>query len=115
MLLHGAFTAGLCYMTNPGKVRDVRPGCNVDIAAWLRSLGLEQYEPAFRDNAIDGEILRRLTAEDLKEIGVTALGHRKRLLEAIAALSEPSSPPATGAPPSPPARPPARAKPSGGS
>jgi class 3 adenylate cyclase/predicted ATPase len=58
----------------------------VDIAAWLRGLGLEQYMPGFRDNDIDGQVLRRLTSEDLREIGVTSIGHRRRLLDAIAAL-----------------------------
>jgi hypothetical protein len=38
----------------------------VDIAAWLRSLGLEQYEPAFRENDVDAGVLPRLTSEDLK-------------------------------------------------
>jgi class 3 adenylate cyclase/predicted ATPase len=64
----------------------------VDTAAWLKQLGLEQYEAAFRDNAIDFALLPDLTAEDLKEIGVTALGHRKRLLASIAAFSESNSP-----------------------
>lgn len=58
----------------------------MDIGDWLRGLGLAQYEPAFRDNAIDGTVLPNLTAEDLKEIGVAAVGHRRRLLGAIAAL-----------------------------
>jgi class 3 adenylate cyclase/predicted ATPase len=58
----------------------------MDIGGWLRDLGLEQYEPAFRDNAIDAETLRTLTAEDLRELGVAAIGHRKKLLAAIAAL-----------------------------
>ncbi|PDT39642.1 MULTISPECIES: adenylate/guanylate cyclase domain-containing protein [Sinorhizobium] len=58
----------------------------MNIATWLKSLGLEQYVPAFDDNAIDADILPRLTADDLKEIGVGALGHRKRILEAIAEL-----------------------------
>ncbi len=58
----------------------------MDIAAWLRNLGLEQYERAFRDNAIDGEVLPKLTAEDLKELGVVAVGHRRKLLDGIAAL-----------------------------
>ena len=39
----------------------------MDVAEWLRGLGLEQYAPAFRDNDIDGEVLRRLTGEDLRE------------------------------------------------
>jgi class 3 adenylate cyclase/tetratricopeptide (TPR) repeat protein len=58
----------------------------IDITAWLGKLGLEQYAPAFRDNAIDSSVLPRLTAEDLKDLGVTLVGHRRRLLEAIAAL-----------------------------
>src|SRR5215472_15289910 len=66
----------------------------MDVAAWLRGLGLEQYEPAFRDNGIDAEILPKLTAEDLKDIGVTRVGDRRKLLESIAALR-------VGAPPSP--------------
>ena len=59
---------------------------SVDIAAWLRGLGLEQYEPAFHANEIDEEVLPSLTSEDLREIGVVLIGHRRRLLNAIAAL-----------------------------
>jgi class 3 adenylate cyclase/tetratricopeptide (TPR) repeat protein len=58
----------------------------MEISAWLRSLGLEQYEAAFRDNEIDSGVLPKLTSDDLKEIGVVAMGHRRRLLDAIAAL-----------------------------
>ena len=58
----------------------------MDIAAWLRGLGLEQYEPAFRDNFVDADVLPDLTAEDLIGLGVTAIGHRRKLLAAIAAL-----------------------------
>ena len=58
----------------------------MDIEDWLRSLGLERYEAAFRENEIDDTILPRLTAEDLKELGVGPLGHRRKLLDAIAAL-----------------------------
>src|SRR6266851_3427076 len=58
----------------------------MDIAAWLQGLGLERYVPAFRDNEIDWEVLPKLTSEDLKEIGVLAIGHRRKLLDAIAAL-----------------------------
>jgi class 3 adenylate cyclase len=58
----------------------------MNVGGWLRSLGLEQYEAAFRDNAIDEKVLLRLTAEDLKELGVNALGHRRILLDTIAAL-----------------------------
>src|SRR5207237_8203408 len=60
----------------------------MNVAEWLRGLELEQYEPAFRDNDIDGEVLKRLTAEDLRELGVASIGHRRRLLDAIAALTE---------------------------
>ena len=58
----------------------------MDVAAWLRGLGLEQYAPAFRDNDVDGEVLPELTADDLISIGVTSVGHRRKLLAAIAAL-----------------------------
>jgi len=58
----------------------------MEVGRWLRSLGLEQYAPAFRDNAIDSETLITLTADDLRELGVAAIGHRKKLLAAIAAL-----------------------------
>jgi hypothetical protein len=58
----------------------------MDVLGWLRNLGLEQYEAIFRDNDIDAALLRSLTNEDLKEIGVGSLGHRRKLLEAIAVL-----------------------------
>jgi class 3 adenylate cyclase len=82
----------------------------MDVADWLGSLGLERYEAAFRDNDVDAELLPSVTADDLKEIGIASLGHRRRLLEAIAAWrieSEPagdpvrfSSAPPTGPTPS---------------
>jgi hypothetical protein len=65
----------------------------MDIAAWLRSLGLDRYEAAFRDNEINWAVLPKLTADDLKDIGVTAVGHRRMLLEAIAQLSATDAPP----------------------
>lgn len=58
----------------------------MDVGGWLRRLGLDRYEAAFRDNAIDAEVLPRLTAEDLIDLGVSSVGHRRRLLDAIAAL-----------------------------
>jgi len=54
----------------------------VDIGSWLHGLGLERYEPAFRNNAIDTEVLLALTESDLEKLGVL-LGHRKRMLRAI--------------------------------
>src|SRR3984893_14340103 len=60
----------------------------MDVAAWLRGLGLEQYAQLFRDNDIDGEILYGMTAEDLKELGISSFGHRRRLVNAITALGE---------------------------
>jgi class 3 adenylate cyclase/predicted ATPase len=60
----------------------------VDIAAWLRELGLERYEESFRENQIDARSLPHLTAEDLRELGVVTVGNRRLLLQAIAALSE---------------------------
>ena len=76
----------------------------MDIAAWLRGLGLERYEQTFRDHELDGEVLARLTADDLKAAGTAAVGHRRRLLDAIAALTPgdgtadiPAAPPASRA------------------
>ena len=59
----------------------------MDVGGWLRSLGLGQYEANFRDNKIDADVLPQLTADDLKDIGVSAVGDRRRLLAAIAPLS----------------------------
>ena len=58
----------------------------MDIAAWLNRLGLEQYEPGFRANRIEADVLPSPTAEDLKDLGVSLVGDRRRLLDAIAAL-----------------------------
>ena len=58
----------------------------MDVVVWLRSFGLGKYEAAFRENEIDETVLPSLTHETLKELGVTAVGHRLKLLDAIAAL-----------------------------
>src|SRR4051812_22032814 len=58
----------------------------MDVAAWLRALGLDQYEAAFRENGVSEKDLPHLTAEDLEGLGVIAIGHRRRLLVAIAKL-----------------------------
>ena len=63
----------------------------MDIVLWLRSLGLGKYEAAFRENEIDETVLPSLTEEHLKQLGVTALGHRVKLLDAIAALRSDAS------------------------
>jgi class 3 adenylate cyclase len=63
----------------------------VDVVIWLRSLGLERYEATFRENDVSGDDLCHLTAEDLDGLGVTAIGHRRRLLVAIAKLNEQST------------------------
>jgi hypothetical protein len=57
----------------------------LDIAGWLHALGLERYQQVFRDNDIDGEVLADLDDADLERLGVS-LGHRKKLLKAIAAF-----------------------------
>ena len=73
----------------------------MDVVVWLRSLGLGKYEAVFRENEIDETVLPSLTEEHLKQLGVTALGHRVKLLDAIAALrteasgTEPPVDPAT--------------------
>ena len=56
-------------------------GAVMDMVVWLRSLGLGQYEAAFRENEITENVLPNLTAEDLKELGVASLGHRLKLLD----------------------------------
>src|SRR3954453_9501856 len=63
----------------------------MDVAAWLRALGLDQYEAAFRANDVDAEVLPTLTADDLKELGITSIGHRRRILGAIAKLQDDST------------------------
>ena len=57
-----------------------------DIGDWLRGLGLDQYEASFRQNAVTKSVLPKLTQEDLKEIGVGPVGHRRIILDAVAAL-----------------------------
>src|SRR5271167_3256651 len=65
----------------------------MDVGGWLRRLGLEQYEASFRENKIDDTVLPRLTAEDLKDLGVGFVGHRRKLLDAVAALCAEASAP----------------------
>src|SRR6201993_4868885 len=67
--------------------REERRNDTMDIGGWLRELGLERYEQAFRDNEIDLRVLPELTADDLKALGVAAIGHRRLLLKAIADLA----------------------------
>ena len=72
----------------------------MDLVVWLRNLGLERGP--FRENEVDETVLPKLTAEDLKDLGVTAVGHRRKLLEAIADLrSQTKLEPATSEPPPP--------------
>ena len=61
----------------------------MDVGNWLRSLGLGEYEASFKENRIDAEVLSRLTAEDLKELGVIAVGDRRKILTAIGDMSRP--------------------------
>ncbi|MCC8939338.1 AAA family ATPase [Bradyrhizobium sp. Arg68] len=73
----------------------------MDVAAWLRGLGLGQYEQSFHENNVDAEVLADLTAEDLIGLGVSSIGHRRKLLAAIAGLrvgSVPATTPPTTAP-----------------
>ena len=69
----------------------------MDVGSWLRSLGLGQYEATFRESEIDAEVLPDLTEGDLDKLGVP-LGHRKRLLKAIAALGATEPPPSRRVP-----------------
>ena len=74
----------MCAATDCGRAA-------MDIVVWLRSLGLGKYEAAFRENEIDETVLPNLTAEDLKDLGVGVVGHRRKLLDAIAALRNDAS------------------------
>ncbi len=76
----------------------------MDVAGWLRDLGLERYEATFRENDVGVDLLPNLTADDLKDLGITLVGHRRRLLEAIAALRIEDAP--AGHPARSPTRPP---------
>jgi class 3 adenylate cyclase/tetratricopeptide (TPR) repeat protein len=68
----------------------------MDVRHWLRNLGLDRYEPAFRENRVDGDVLPELTADDLRDLGVVLVGDRRKLLGAITALrAEATSPAAT--------------------
>jgi class 3 adenylate cyclase/predicted ATPase len=58
------------------------------VADWLKCLGLEQYEPAFRAHDVDALLLPNLTSADLNELGIGVVGHRRKLLDAIAALRD---------------------------
>ena len=73
----------------------------MDVGAWLRDQGLGQYEAAFCQHHIDSKVLRDLTAEDLISLGVTSVGHRRRLLASIAGLGTETGQPHTAVPASP--------------
>jgi class 3 adenylate cyclase len=73
------------YAFNKPIIDPCRSDTIMDVGTWLRALGLGQYETTFRDSEIDAEVLPDLTEGDLNQLGVP-LGHRKRLLKAIAAL-----------------------------
>ena len=66
-----------------GSCSEANQGTAMDVGGWLRALGLEQYEAAFRENEISEKVLPNLTAEDLKDLGVGLFGHRRMLLDAI--------------------------------
>src|SRR5829696_8376025 len=67
-----------------------------DVSDWLTELGLSQYVQLFAENHVDGQLLRTITGEDLREIGVTSFGHRKTILQAIARLG--GTPPGSASP-----------------
>jgi hypothetical protein len=72
--------------------REASGGATMDVGDWLRKLGLEHHEAAFRENRIDDTVLPRLTAEDLKELGVGLVGDRRKLLDAITVLRAQAKP-----------------------
>ena len=65
------------------------PSASSGLSAWLGTLGLQQYEGAFQSNDISFDLLPEITSDDLRDIGVTSVGHRRVLLQAIAALAQP--------------------------
>jgi hypothetical protein len=77
--------------------RDQRPDWAkepaMDVADWLRALGLERYEAAFREN-VSAEDLCHLTTEDLEGLGIAAIGHRRRLLKRKLTFAEALTDPA---------------------
>src|SRR3984893_14917866 len=83
----GASEAPTRYLSRVLYDEDGRRNDTMDIGGWLRGLGLKRYEQAFRENEIDLRVLPELTADDLKELGVAAIGHRRLLLKAIADLA----------------------------
>ena len=60
----------------------------MDVTEWLRSLGLERYAATFQENEVSADLLPKLTAQDLQDLGVAAVGHRRRMLDAITALRD---------------------------
>lgn len=78
--------AGSCRKVETVGRSAIFVSMTLHIDAWLHGIGLAQYGELFRSNDIDGAMLRQLSADDLKELGVASLGHRKKLLEVIAAL-----------------------------
>src|SRR6201981_1688288 len=91
-LTSGASCAPTRYLSRVLCAEDERRNDTMDIGGWLRGLGLERYEQAFRENEIDLRVLPELTADDLKELGVAAIGHRRLLLKAIADLAPGAGP-----------------------
>ena len=61
-----------------------------EVREWLESLGLGEYAEAFEENAVHIALLPTLTADDLKDIGITRVGHRREILNAASALTEPN-------------------------
>jgi SAM domain (Sterile alpha motif) len=91
---HYAYLCGLsCRSANAADARPI--GSPYVHSSFRETLGRGKYEAIFRENDIDETVLRSLTHENLKELGVASFGHRVKLLEAIAALSTERSPPVT--------------------
>ncbi len=84
------YGVALTLDTPPAREDDVQQPLgwarSMDVLLWLRSLVLERYEAAFRENEIDDAVLPNLIAEDLKNLGVGIVWHRRKLLDAVAAL-----------------------------
>src|SRR5215472_14405654 len=87
-----AFLLGFMLVSQFWRKISITPRGTMDVADWLRTLNLGQYEAAFRENSVGMDVLPKLTADDLKDLGVSAVGDRRRLLDAIAALRSRAEP-----------------------
>src|SRR5271156_1931425 len=74
-VIAGSFLLDRSRLIEPWSTHGATEGATMNVADWLRTLGLERYEATFRENDVGAELVPSLTADDLKELGVTSIGH----------------------------------------